>query len=93
MLLFFSIQVFPVLEISKALTKKQVAEQAEEFETCGDDFCADAKEEDAEQQLTVAANEVRTRQYNNTIATALQNAERLPQYFIPDILTPPPNIA
>ena len=91
LLFFFSLQVFPVLEIGKVLSKQQVLEETGELETGTDDFGGKLKKDDRIQLLSLTKDNVRARQYTIAVATALQNTETLPLFFIPDILTPPPN--
>lgn len=93
MLLSFSIQVFPVLEIGKVLSKQQVLEENGELETSCDDLSQTIINDDPVELFYLAKDAERARHHTSAVAVALQNSETLPLFFIPDILTPPPNFA
>lgn len=93
LLLFFSLQIFPVLEIGKVMFKKELTEQTGEFESSTDDVGIKLKKDDSIQKTNLTKREEVARYYNLVVAIALQGTEALPQSFVPDILTPPPNWA
>ncbi len=91
LLAFFTLQVFPVLEIGKLLSKKQLVEEVGELEQNMDDINNELKIDDQKQANTIPFGDAWSRHFSQVVSIAIQEAETLPKSFIPDILTPPPN--
>ena len=95
----FSLQQLPVKELGKLLVKKSCTEQSTDDEAAtGDDAPNPSKQlkekADLDKYCTTPfllhTREVATR---HRIETALHEAQRLMPHFVPEILTPPPNVA
>jgi hypothetical protein len=91
-LLIFSFQVLPVKEIGKFLFKSQTTEEVHENHS---DDCPDLKVKKEGDPFQLASFEItsvaRQKTLSNKIATVIHRTASLPDYHIPDILTPPPN--
>lgn len=91
-LLIFSFQVLPVKEIGKLLFKAQTTEEVHESHTDDGPDLKVKKEGDPFQlssfNITAAA---RQKDLSTKIAVVIHRTAILPDYHIPDILTPPPN--
>ena len=95
----FSLQQLPVKELGKLLAKKTCTEQSADDDTpSGDDTPGPFKQlkekADLDKYCTTPflfqTRELATR---HRVATALHEAQRLMPHFVPEILTPPPNVA
>lgn len=88
----FSFQILPVKEIGKILFKGQITEEEVHGYTSDEGTPIKIKKEGDpfnynEYAQSFGRMEVLTRK----ISTAIHSSDNLPDYHIPDILTPPPN--
>jgi hypothetical protein len=93
-LTIFSFQVLPVKEIGKILFKGMMTEEI--HETChnADDTPGSKLKKGAEPFKLINSEASLTAQIlylDRATETAIHEAERLPNNFVPDIFTPPPN--
>lgn len=93
-LVIFSFQVIPVKELGKLLFKGQVTEE----EVIGFESTTDEspnlklkKETDPFHPNTITQDHARIEFLTHQLITAIHIAERLPNNFVPEIFTPPPN--
>lgn len=89
----FSLQILPVKEIGKVLFKGQILEEevhnyAQESK---DDTCKNQKEGDPVWNGNDLQDRARSASLSHEINTAMHNNANLPDYYVPDIPTPPPN--
>ncbi|XZF13805.1 hypothetical protein ACTHGU_18645 [Chitinophagaceae bacterium MMS25-I14] len=91
-LTIFSFQVLPVKEIGKLLFKSQTTEEVHE-DTCDTAPDIKVKKEGDPFHPVFFENIPLARVQNLTarIALVIHRTSELPDYHIPDILTPPPN--
>ena len=91
-LFLFSFQIMPVKEIGKVLFNGLMTEEI--HETSGEGDNSGSKQKKGFKPLNLFSNESQTAQsifFDKASDLAIQEAERLPNNFIPDIFTPPPN--
>lgn len=94
-ILIFSFQIIPIKEIGAILFKGQITE--EEVHNCcnkGEDNLKLKRDGDPLNMISSTdQNNSRIAYLNTILLTAIHNAENLPVDFVPDIITPPPNLS
>lgn len=89
-ILIFSFQVLPVKELGKLLMKGNLTEEIKETDA------SEGKLKGKSEEFKLSGfNDFdgRTRFFNHQVHVAILGTELLPSFFIPDILTPPPNFS
>ena len=87
-------QVLPVKEIGKILFKGQITEEeVHGYSHSGNDENVKLKKEGDpfDRYFHTSQQDARIAFLSHKIQVAIHESEQLPPYFIPDILTPPPN--
>lgn len=96
-LMIFSFQVLPVKELGKMLFKKQLTEEAHEAADATDDTGDlpefKLKKDDDPYTSSVIASIYATKVAPDCNNLGVLDPEHISKQFIPDILTPPPNMA
>lgn len=93
-LTIFSLQVLPVKEVGKILFKNQITEEEVRINGLAEeDAPCKAKKQHEPLQLYSGSNQslASLKYLNSVILNAIHTTERLPNFYIPDITTPPPN--
>jgi hypothetical protein len=91
-IIIFSLQIIPIKEIGEILYKGQITE--EEVHGYGhntDDSNTKVKKDNGPYFGSAAQNHTRIICLSQKLNTAIHRAENLPQNFVPEIITPPPN--
>lgn len=90
-LLIFSFQVLPVKEIGSILFKQQMTEEI--HETVDDNPPGSKIKKESETKLFIKNEMMASAIYlTKIVELALHRSEHLPRHFVPDIVTPPPNV-
>jgi hypothetical protein len=93
-LTIFSFQVLPVKEIGKILFKGQMTEEIHEADLADGSPSKIKKSTDPFRLHPTETEQTARIQYiSHRASLAVVESERLPLQFIPDIFTPPPNVA
>lgn len=91
-LTIFTLQVLPVKEIGKILYKGMMTEEIHEVETEGKAGDGKTLKWKPLNEYYVTADNNRALYFTTVIQIAIHQAENLPDRFVPDITTPPPNV-
>ena len=84
--------MLPVKDISKLFGKSQTTEEVHNDDCPGDDVGGKVKKEmDPFTEMTFHTVSDVLFVYNNKIQVAIHGSSVLPDYFVPNIPTPPPN--
>jgi hypothetical protein len=92
-IMIFSLQVVPVKEIGKILFKGQITEEEVHGYALEENDDSPKLKKDGEpfDYSELSQNEARSASLSHEISTAMHSVAHLPDYHVPDILTPPPN--
>jgi hypothetical protein len=90
-ILVFSLQLLPIKEIGEILFKGQITEE-EVHGQHAEDNTKLKKQHEPNPFLASSNNTGRITYLSQMIRTVIHSAETLPPHFVPEIITPPPNI-